>query len=235
MSESIRKMVLIDPERLKINNTHSIQPVDSILTGFEDQLKKNLSSENKPQKKVFLFNQIFSKFASYQANRDQFKEYKRDDIGEVDQPEEELEEGLISKVSRSYRHKAAILISHMAENFVKWNEDGEIIISGKTVPGTNVSKLINYITGTGKKPPVGLDDLLAYLRTTNTPLTVFGSKAKKKEFAEGMVGSGVRRKRKVKRANKKVKRRRVKQKRVKRKKAPKKTNKNLIWHKIKKF
>ena len=52
---------------------------------------------------------------------------------------------IILKVPKTYRGKAKKLIAHLKDyTGITWNNNGEMIVGGKSVPDSNITVLVNY-------------------------------------------------------------------------------------------
>ena len=79
---------------------------------------------------------------------------------------------------RTYQTRAKKLIGHLKDYAgVSWNSKGEMVVDGKTLPGSNISVLVNDIIRKAKHEvdPVGKKSLVEQLSKTELPRGVVGN------------------------------------------------------------
>ena len=87
------------------------------------------------------------------------------------------EDRIVKNVPRTHQARAKKLIGHLKDyTCVSWNVKGEMVDDGKTLPGSNISVLVNYIIRKAKHEvdPVGRKSLVEQLSKTALPRSVVG-------------------------------------------------------------
>ena len=85
---------------------------------------------------------------------------------------------IIKNVPKAYQVRAKQLIGNLKDyTDVSWNAKGEMVVDGKTLPGSNMSVLVNYIIRKAKHEvdPVGRKSLVEQLSKTELPLGLVGN------------------------------------------------------------
>ena len=88
------------------------------------------------------------------------------------------EDRIIKNVHKAYQVRAKKLIGHLHDyTGVSWNAKGEMVIDGKTLPGSNISVLVNDIIRKAKNEVdlVGRKSLVEQLSKTELPRGVVGN------------------------------------------------------------
>ena len=88
------------------------------------------------------------------------------------------EDRIVKNVPRTYQARAKKLIGHLKDyTGVSWNATGEMVVVGKTLPGSNISVLVNDIIRKAKHEvdPVGRKSLVEQLSKTELPRGVVGN------------------------------------------------------------
>ena len=82
------------------------------------------------------------------------------------------EDRIIKNLPKAYQVRAKKLIGHLKDyTGVSWNAKGEMIVDGKTLPGSSISVLVNDIIRKAKHEvdPVGRRSLVEQLSKTDFP------------------------------------------------------------------
>ena len=91
---------------------------------------------------------------------------------EEKETEKMTEDRIATNVPRTYQARAKKLIGHLKDyTGVSWNAKGEMGVDGKTLPGSNISVLVNDIIRKAKHEvdPVGRKSLVEQLSKTELP------------------------------------------------------------------
>ena len=91
---------------------------------------------------------------------------------EEKEAEKITEDRIIKNVSKTYQARANKIIGHLKDyTGVSWNAESEMIIDGKTLPGSNMAVLVNDIIRKAKRKvdPVGGKSLVEQLSETELP------------------------------------------------------------------
>jgi len=80
-------------------------------------------------------------------------------------------ESVVSLLPRNYQHKAKAILDHVENNNdLDWNEKGEIIIEGETIPNSHITDLIKRSLYSYKNfNPLGYDRFKTALQKSNLP------------------------------------------------------------------
>ena len=97
---------------------------------------------------------------------------------EEKETEQMTEDRIVKNGSRIYQARAKKLIGHLKDyTGVSWNAKVEMGVDGKTLPGSNISVLVNDIIRKAKHEvnPVGRKSLVEQLSKTELPRCLIGS------------------------------------------------------------
>ena len=97
---------------------------------------------------------------------------------EEKETEKTTEDRIVKNVPRTYQARAKKLIEHLkAYTDVSWNAKVEMVVDGKTLPGSNISVLVNDVIKKAKHEadPVGRKSLVEQLSKTELPRGVVGN------------------------------------------------------------
>ena len=97
---------------------------------------------------------------------------------EEKEAEKMTEDRITKNVPKAYQVRAKRLIGHLKDyTGVSWNAQGEMVVDGKTFPGSNNSVLVNDIIRKDKHEvdPVGRKSLVEQLSKTKLPRGVVGN------------------------------------------------------------
>ena len=97
------------------------------------------------------------------------------------------EDRIIKSVPKAYQVRAKILIGHLKDfTGVSWNVKGEMVVDGKTLPGSNLSVLVNDIIRKAKHDvdPVGRKSLIEQLSKIDLPRGVVGNAEISRELSQ---------------------------------------------------
>ena len=82
---------------------------------------------------------------------------------EEEESEKMTEDRTIKNVTRTYQARAKKLIGHLKDyKGVSWNAKDEMVVDGKTLPGSNVSVLVNDIIRKAKHESIQLQENLSW-------------------------------------------------------------------------
>ena len=88
------------------------------------------------------------------------------------------EDRIIKNLRNAYRVRAKQLIGHLKDyTDVSWNAKGEMVVNEKTLPGSNISVLVNDTMRKAKHEvgPVGRKSLVEQISKTELPRGVVGN------------------------------------------------------------
>ena len=93
---------------------------------------------------------------------------------EEKEAEKMTDDRIVKNVPRTYQARAKILKDYTG---VSWNAKGEMVIDGKTLPGSNITVLVNDLIRKAKQEvnPVGRKSLIEQLSKTELPRGLVGN------------------------------------------------------------
>ena len=97
---------------------------------------------------------------------------------EEKEAEKMTEDRIIKNVPKAYQIRAKKLVWHLKDyTGVSWNAKGEMFVDGKTLPGSNISLLVNDIIRKAKHEvdPVERKSLVEQLSKTELPRGLVGN------------------------------------------------------------
>ena len=160
-----------------------IPPVVNQLSDLDLELQAVLANPNIPSE--LKYHQYQSLFNRYQNLRNQqFRPPTAAptaaktsvETTTVDIPNDKLpieDKALLDSLPKSSRGKARILLNHLKGHLdsIQWLNNGELVVDGKTIPGSNITDLVHYVTRyrPTMAAPIGAEEFSDKLSETNTP------------------------------------------------------------------
>ena len=88
------------------------------------------------------------------------------------------EEDTVASVPSMFRTKATSFLRYLKNNQVHWTDDGSVMIQDRVIPGSNIIDIVNGAVRDRRKVglPTGSVPLVRYLKGTNVPREIIGSK-----------------------------------------------------------
>ena len=88
------------------------------------------------------------------------------------------EEDTVESVPSMFRPKATSFLRYLKNNQVRWTDDGSVMIRDQVIPGSNIIDIVNSAVRDRQKVdlPTGSVPLIQYLKGTNVPREIIGSK-----------------------------------------------------------
>ena len=103
------------------------------------------------------------------------------EVNEMENKTVNLEKCVVEGLPETLRSKGRLLIDHLKDaTDLRWNERGELILSGEKVHGSNVSDLVNEIVRPQKlsTEPKCWRTFATVLKESNVPIDLIGNKAR---------------------------------------------------------
>lgn len=99
------------------------------------------------------------------------------------------EEEILSTVPKSFHKQANLLLKYVKKNpHLTWSSNGEMVVNGNKIAGSNIVDLINDLSRERKKnPPIGSDIFLKKLIEENIPKEIIVNKKRLGLLEEGDV------------------------------------------------
>ena len=205
-------MVLIDPRELETINdavSHRARKIEETTTGrLESDMKRTLDrTDLSADDMMRLYHQFLQRYLQKDQRRkkeplnitvrkvrgENLEETRPESTAEEEKKEEgdNLEGKLLKAVPSSFKVRAKSLLSFLRGNkskgYVDWTPDGELIASGKLVPGSSMVDLIHdsLKSRKGAKDPVGLEPFIEALALNNTPDSLITNTKRRRLMKEG--------------------------------------------------
>ena len=205
--EHAKKMVLVQPrvlEQLKdkesfeheklLGKNHS-RPAEKKVTSASNLEIENILSDNtiSDDQKIKMYTTALKRYLSPAKSLDMLifapvlgKLFKMGETAVITPPvgveekeaEKLTEDRIIKNIPKAYRVRAKRLFGHLKDyTGVSWNAKGEMVIDGKTLPGSNITVLVNDIIRKAKHEvdPVGRKSLVEQLSKTELPRGLIGN------------------------------------------------------------
>ncbi len=191
------KMALVPQELLERLNQQNLEPspatkaTNVLDTEMKDILDRRDISEDE---KVKLYNQILSRYLTFDNQRKQPLEMKLTEptLEQTFKPEHDpsdkktttsgqsqvIEDDVIDSVPRTLRKKAERLLKHLKfdQDVVDWNQKGEVLVDGTVIQGSHLVDLINDALRKRKNfNPKGWEKFNKALAVLNTPKDLIGN------------------------------------------------------------
>ena len=108
---------------------------------------------------------ILIPYDEYIEKKDVEKETDKQDKRKI------TKESMLVLLPKNYRHRASAILDHIEQqDDIDWNDKGEIIIKGETIPYTHISDLLKKTLYSYKNfNPKGTEQFLEILKETNLP------------------------------------------------------------------
>lgn len=84
----------------------------------------------------------------------------------------------LSSIPLPYQKKARLIAEHLQQDpTIDWNERNELLLSGSTIPNSNVIDLIDDLARpNSRSQPTGIKQLVEELKRSNIPKSIIGNK-----------------------------------------------------------
>ena len=84
----------------------------------------------------------------------------------------------MASVPSMFRTKATSFLRYLKNNQVHWTNDGSVMIQDRVIPGSNIIDIVNGAVRDRRNVglPTGSVPLVRYLKGTNVPREIIGSK-----------------------------------------------------------
>jgi hypothetical protein len=94
-----------------------------------------------------------------------------------------MDEQIVNSIHPSYRNKARNLLEHMLmyPNIFQWTEDGNLVVNGRTLLGSNKYHLVHFLVQKHPSPnraPRGSQEFIELLKQTHVPMHAMGGNYK---------------------------------------------------------
>ncbi len=191
------KMALVPQELLERLNQQNPEPspATKATNVLDTEMKEILDRRDiSEDEKVKLYNQILSRYLTFDNQRKQPLEMKLTEptLEQTFKPEHDpsdkktttsgqsqvIEDDVIDSVPRTLRKKAERLLKHLKfdQDVVDWNQKGEVLVDGTVIQGSHLVDLINDALRKRKNfNPKGWEKFNKALAVLNTPQDLIGN------------------------------------------------------------
>ena len=153
--EHVKRLILA-PEHIASKKT-LVPPLNSQVKELDSEMGNVLDRQDiSADEKVKMYDQTFQRFLNYYDKRMnkpvRVDVVKPEDTQPIDvqqaepfETPDEVENDIIESVPATMQSRARQLVKKLKENkeFVRWNDQGQMIFKGRTIPGTNIVDLVN--------------------------------------------------------------------------------------------
>ena len=178
--EHTKKMALIDPrllERFQQLCEAPANPTLKTMTSLDDRLKDVLTKSNSSDDtQVKQYNQTLQRYLTYE---DKYLSPSSATAATVQSvPTSDLwEKDILESVPINAKKKAQLLLNRIkaSDGSVGWNAQGELLVKGRPVAGSNILDLVNDVLRKRQHfNPHGWEEFAQALRDTNVPQDLIG-------------------------------------------------------------
>lgn len=179
-----QKMILVPAD---ITEQH--KPIDPVLNNLDAEMNRILSNEKiSSDVKLIKYNQVLRKFSKFHVQRQEPHE-----ISFVVEDDVISNEEILKNMPGTRITTAKSLLSHIRSNpNIKIESNGEIIVDGQKIFGSNIVDLVHDFSRDLKAhpPAVGAIEMAKALKRSNMPLELIGNKARLNYFLQQQQGNG---------------------------------------------
>ena len=177
-----KKMLLVEPRMLNALK-YDEPPTTNILLDLDEQMRQILNNrEMSVGQKVDMYNQTLQKHSTFLEQR---RNPNPATLPQLPTPPttdstpttaDPVFEDVIKSLPKTYQRKGRLLMERLQRHpNMTWNDQGELVIKGNTLPGTNVIDLVNDVMRQRRKfAPRGWEEFAGELRETNVPQDLIG-------------------------------------------------------------
>ena len=184
-----RKMVLVPEEMLKPTVSQITNPEQEKVSDLDRHMKSILESNISDHEKMKKYQDFLNKFLTYNKK--------------VEHPEDENKFNIVDKVIGHVPIKsiktARKLIQYLEDNpnQISWNENGEVMIEGRTLDNVYIVDLINDAVSQRVKELKGAQEFYRILHQIHVPNSLILNKYRQKDNAPTTPPETKRPKRKI--------------------------------------
>lgn len=184
-----RKMVLVPEEMLKPTVSQITNPEQEKVSDLDRHMKSILESNISDHEKMKKYQDFLNKFLTYNKK--------------VEHPEVENKFNIVDKVIGHVPinsiKTARKLIQYLEDNpnHIRWNENGEVMIEGRTLDNVYIVDLINDAVSQRVKESKGAQEFYRILNQIHVPNSLILNKYRKKDITPTISPQLKRPKRKI--------------------------------------
>lgn len=189
-------MILVDPKLMEMQHAQQQRPVPDALadslSALDQEMKAILENADIPHsEKATRYHQVLQRYLTLGA------QFRHRPLGKVEitgppslgnvsegsagptapQVEDKIEKRVLASVPKTMEKKARLLLEHVKDvPDLSWDERGQLIYKGSTIPGSNMADLINDMLRARKRAsdPKGWEYFAAGLKDSNISRELVG-------------------------------------------------------------
>ena len=184
MMEHTKKMVLVPQELLSLIQAKQAErtpPVDNAMMDIDQNMRNVLDNSGVDEdEKAKMYNQQLQKYRVYSDKKDVPVSVKIIDSDKTSKEENKqtvpMEDEILNSIPKTFRNRGHQLIKKLKGSAVSWNQDGELLLDGSVIPGTNIVDLVNDVVRRRKGfIPQGWEVFAKGLARLNIPRDIIGN------------------------------------------------------------
>ena len=157
--EHVKRLVLVSEHMADTPKKALVPPLTAQVNQLDSEMNSLLKRQDMTQdEKVKLYDQTLQRYLTYYDKRMQKPvrvsmvhpepvetEEIEKELPEESEPPGEIENDILESVPTTMKSRALQLVNKLKANkdIVGWNDHGQMVFEGRTIPGTNVIDLIN--------------------------------------------------------------------------------------------
>lgn len=171
-----KKIVLLPKEA-----TETRRPIDSVLNGLEREMIDLLDQNVAADAKLTMYNSLFNRFRKLTSQRNE--PYKLQILEPVEQDISDKE--ILEGIPDTKLSNANLLLKFIQKTpNIQITENGEIIVDGNKIYGSNIIDLVHDLSRQRKThaPAIGIAEIARALKKANVPIQAIGNKERLEYF-----------------------------------------------------
>jgi hypothetical protein len=165
------KMLLVPSDVMHKNDVSS-----QLLSSLDVEMRKILEDKSLPSDaKLAEYNQILHR---YQKTDEERKQPFQIQVQEPEMKKVENDEHLLKGIPSKFKSQAATLVNEVKDSkFIKWGDDGEIVVDGVKITGSHIVDLIHDFSRDRKRksPAIGAEAFARALMKSHAPRECIGN------------------------------------------------------------
>ena len=157
--EHVKRLVLVSEHMADTPKKALVPPLTAQVNQLDSEMNSLLKRQDMTQdEKVKLYDQTLQRYLTYYDKRMQKPvrvsmvhpepvetEEIEEELPEESEPPGEIENDILESVPATMKSRALQLVKKLKANkdVVGWNDHGQMVFEGRTIPGTNVIDLVN--------------------------------------------------------------------------------------------
>jgi hypothetical protein len=156
--EHVKRLVLVPEHTVKQRKKPLAAPFATQFNEIDSDMQDIIRRQDIPiDEKAKLYDQNLQRYLTFYDKRmnkplrvnvthtDQAEEPQREQSSEETEPSDEIETDIMDSVPATMKSRARQLVKKLKSNkdLVCWNEQGQMVFKGRSVPSTNIVDLVN--------------------------------------------------------------------------------------------